>query len=279
MYRQLIEINKKPAPFESITTLELWTDPHRAEQMLAYHLSDATELASRSTGQRQASTNWMIQHFGIKSGTRVCDFGCGPGLYTQAFARADAKVTGVDFSTNSLQYARTQARKSGLDINYIEANYLEFETDQRFDLITLIYCGFCALSPENRAKLLKKFEKLLTTGGRIILDVHSLNAYAQRQECSSYEKNQLGGFWSAKEYYGFLTTFKYDDEKVVLDKYTIIEPNNSYTIYNWLQYFDKAMLEQEFFKAGLQIELMLDELDGQAYTGTDPDIVVIAKRA
>ena len=36
------------------------------------------------------------------------------------------------------------------------------------------------------------------------------------KEIASYEKNQLFGFWSPNEYYGFLNTFKYEEDKVVL---------------------------------------------------------------
>ena len=39
----------------------------------------------------------------------IADFGCGPGLYAQRLARAGLNVTGIDFSANSLQYAREVA--------------------------------------------------------------------------------------------------------------------------------------------------------------------------
>ncbi|SHG79629.1 SAM-dependent methyltransferase [Ferrimonas marina] len=279
MFHQLTDINKRPKPYEFSTVRELWTDPHRAEQMLAFHLDESTELASRPAQKRQAATDWLMKHFAVGQGSRVCDFGCGPGLYATAFAQTGARVSGVDFSANSLGYARAQAQKAGLSIDYIEADYLEFKTEQRFDLITLIYYDFCALSPDQRAKLLSKFRELLAPGGRIVLDVLSLNAFAQRAEVSSYEKNSLGGFWSAQEYYGFLNTFKYEAEKLVLDKHSIIEAERRYTVYNWLQYFDQAMLEHEFAQAGLKIEQLLDDLTGQPYTGTGSDIVVVAKVA
>ncbi len=38
------------------------------------------------------------------------------------------------------------------------------------------------------------------------------------------------------------------DEKVILDKYTIVEESNTKTIYNWLQYFSIPSLNNEFLK-------------------------------
>ena len=38
--------------------------------------------------------------------------------------------------------------------------------------------------------------------------------------------------------YAFVNTIKYEDEKVLLDKYTIFEQNKEVRIvYNWLQHF------------------------------------------
>jgi len=64
---------------------------------------------------------------------------------------------------------------------------------------------------------------MLEQGGSVLLDVYSLNAFEKRTETALYEANLLDGFWSPNRYYGFQNTFKYEKEKVVLDKYTIVE--------------------------------------------------------
>jgi len=90
-------------------------------------------------------------------------------------------VTGIDFSANSLDYAREQAAEKGLDIDYVLANYIGFETSRRFDLIIMIMCDFCSLSPEQRQVLLSKFHSLLKPGGAVVLDVYSLNAFDKKR--------------------------------------------------------------------------------------------------
>lgn len=72
---------------------------------------------------------------------------CGPGLYTERLAKTNAAITGIDFSRNSIEYARSRARDERLNINYINQNYLEFNADSKYDLILMIFCDFCALSP------------------------------------------------------------------------------------------------------------------------------------
>ena len=147
-------------------------------------------------------------------------------------------------------------------------NYLEFETQDRFNLVLMIMCDFCALSPTQRKRLLSKFYKILKPGGSVLLDVYSLSAFEQREETATYEENQLNGFWSPNKYYGFLNTFKYDNEKIVLDKYTIIESERTRTVYNWLQYFTPEDLEREFKEAGLSIKGFYSDVAGTLY---DPE--------
>lgn len=73
----------------------------------------------------------------------------------------------------------------------------------------------------------------------MLLDVHSLNIFDQATDTATYELNQLNRFRAPDDYYGFVNTFKYNDEKVTLNKYTIIEKTRIRVVYNWLQYFSK----------------------------------------
>jgi 2-polyprenyl-3-methyl-5-hydroxy-6-metoxy-1,4-benzoquinol methylase len=68
-------------------------------------------------------------------------------LYTERLAKCGANVTGIDFSKRSIEYAMDVAAREQLNIRYVNQNYLEFETEDRFDLVLMIMCDFCALSP------------------------------------------------------------------------------------------------------------------------------------
>lgn len=278
MFEELKNINKRPKPFECYTAEDLWTNEHTSEQMLQYHLNEDVDLSSRKASFIDASVNWIAAHFEIDDQTRIADFGCGPGLYASRLARRKAQVTGIDFSARSIAYAREAARKEQLAIRYIHENYLSYSPKDTFDLIIMIMCDFCALSPEQRALLLRKFSKLLRPGGAVLLDVYSMSAYHKREETASYEANQLNGFWAAEPYYGFLNTFKYDKEHVVLDQYTIVTADQRNTVYNWLQYFSIDALKQEFEENGLQIEETYANVAGAALVQESPEIAVVARR-
>jgi SAM-dependent methyltransferase len=278
MFETLERISDKPEPFQFYTADDLWTDEHTSQQMLSFHLNEAIDVSSRNGEFIDRSVAWIASRFNIDSDFEIADFGCGPGLYTARLARRGASVTGIDFSERSIRYAREIAARDQLNISYVRQNYLEFETEARFDLVTMIMCDFCALSPTQRERLLGIFHKTLKPGGSVVLDVYSLSAFEQRTEAAIYEVDQLNGFWSRNRYYGFLNTFKYDEEKVVLDKYTIIESNRTREVYNWLQYFAPEDLEREFVESGFSIEELYSDVAGTPYEPDSSEFAVIANR-
>ena len=279
MFEALQRINERPEPFEFYTASDLWTDTHTSAQMLFFHLNEAVDVSSRNAAFIRRSVEWIASGFNIGKGTKIADFGCGPGLYATRLAKLGASVTGIDFSERSIEYAKTIAAREQLNISYVEQNYLDFETLDRFDLVLMIMCDFCALSPTQRKKILHKFHRILKPGGSVLLDVYSLAAFSQREEAATYEVNLLNGFWSPNKYYGFLNTFKYDKEKVALDKYTIVESDRTRTVYNWLQHFEPEDLEKEFRDTGFSVEGLYSDVTGTPYDRNADEFAVIGTRA
>jgi 2-polyprenyl-3-methyl-5-hydroxy-6-metoxy-1,4-benzoquinol methylase len=272
----LEETNVRPQPFAFYTAADLWTDEHTSQKMLAYHLDENIDVASRKSAFIDRSVGWIVSHFKIDHYTRIADFGCGPGLYAWRLAKKGAQVTAIDFSERSITYAREIARQKRLAIRYLHQDYLGFTTENRFDLILMIMCDFCALSPEQRATMLRKFHTLLKPDGRVLLDAYTQAAFDQREETAVYGANLMDGFWSPGNYYGFLNTYKYAREKVVLDKYTIFEPGRVRTIYNWLAYFTPEDIEREFVTNGFRMDSLYADVAGSPYDPASHELAVVA---
>jgi cyclopropane fatty-acyl-phospholipid synthase-like methyltransferase len=278
MFDQLEKINSRPDPFEFYTAAELWTDDLTSKQMLACHLNTDIEVSSRRGAFIDQSVAWIGSHFNVGTGTRIADFGCGLGLYANRLAKLGASITGIDFSERSIEHARRVAAQAGLKVAYVKQNYLEFETEDCFDIILMIMCDFCALSPAQRKTMLEKFQVMLAPGGSVLLDVYSLNAFKQREEGTSYGMNLLDGFWSPWRYFGFLNTFKYDEAKVVLNKYTIVEEERVRTVYNWLQYFSPESLQSEFEKARFTRHEFYGNVAGSPFAESASEFAIVGRR-
>lgn len=278
MDNKLEQINARPKLYEFYTAKDLWNDKYTSKRMLDYHLNGKVDTSSRKFEFIDRSVEWISSVFHVREKTAIADFGCGPGLYSSRLARKKAKVTGIDFSKRSIEYAKDFAQKEGLGINYINKDYLYYKSNDQFDLIIMIMCDFCALNTSQRKIILNNFYSFLKPGGHILIDVYSLNAYRKREELSKCEDNLLYGFWAEGDYKGYLNTFKYDEEKVMLDKYTIVEPSRERTIYNWLKYFTPEELEKEFTEVGLTVENLYSDVAGSPFDAKGLEFAVVAKK-
>ncbi len=270
MYDLIYDISQRPEPFSQYTVKDLWTRPHLSQQMLSFHLNQETELASRSFDMIDRTVSWIDSQLNL-SGKSLCDLGCGPGLYTERFAAINANVTGVDFSQTSLDYANNSSKYS---IKYLLADYLEDALPNGFDVITLIYTDLCALSPGQRKQLLNRMRKMLNPGGHIVIDVANIGSFASKKEVTLIEKLLMGGFWSAGDYVGIQRTFIYPEDNLSLDRYLIIEPTETWQIFNWFQHFTPQGIEMELNEAGFTVNQMVGDLTGDALR-EDGDLIGI----
>ncbi|WP_144208898.1 class I SAM-dependent methyltransferase [Shewanella donghaensis] len=274
MFKELNQIQKKPEVFSVYTTDTLWTEPHLAEQMLQAHLSQETPMASRPLIAIDRVVTWLDKMFEL-NGKSICDLGCGPGLYAEKYASLGAKVHGVDFSNNSIQYAKKSASERQLDITYQVANYLEKPLPSEQDLVTLIYCDLCALSPTHRQKLYSQIRDSLKPDGTFVFDVFSTSVFSAFTEHCSFATNYMNKFWSNNKYHTFHNAFRYEDESTSLDHYTIIEEERIWHVYNWMQYFTHTSIRNELADNGFEIIEIVNGFDTDELN--DSSFGVIAK--
>ena len=268
MYGFLSELHRRPAPFSVHTTDVLWTRSHLAARMLELHLSQETPLGSRPLPVVDRTVAWLDRKLGL-AGKALCDLGCGPGLYAERFARRGARVTGVDFSANSIAYARKNG--SG-EVSYREADYLADPLPGEQDIVTLIYCDLCPLSPGRRNALFAQVRTSLKPGGLFVFDVVSETAFAVVEEGSRFGRRYMDGFWSAEDYFAFHQTFRYPEERLALDRFTIVEESGTWEVFNWMQYYTPGSLRAELAANGFE---MIETAPG--FDGEDTTFAVLAK--
>jgi len=278
LFETLERIGRKPPVYSRYTVDKLWSSPDISEMMLRYHLDSDLDLASRREEFVERSFDWIIARFELSERSRVIDLGCGPGLYANRLARRGVQVTGVDISPRSIEYAREHARQDGLDIDYRLGDYLEMELEQGYDLVTMIMCDFCAFSPQQRGRLLRRAGDLLAPGGAFLFDVYSEAYYETWDETVAFGEGMMDGFWSAEPYFGFLHTFRYDEEKVALEKYLIVERERQTEYFNWFQHYSLESLTAEVEAAGLVVDVAYGDVAGEQFEATLPEFAVVVRR-
>lgn len=275
-YDELAAFCAPPAPFSRYTTDLLWTDPHIARQMLAFHLNPDVDAASRRPGAIDALVGWVDDGFGL-AGKRVLDLGCGPGLYAERLARRGARVSGFDFSAVSIGHARASAATSGLEIDYVLGDYHRDTLPGPVDLAILIYGDYCAMSPDQRRAFLGKVKASLAPGGGFVFDVYSPGQFAMLGEPLEFGRGLMGGFWAEGDYFGFRKSFRYEADKVSLDRYLIETPARRFEVYNWMQYFDPAGITAELAASGFGVDACLDIGTGAPWVASATPFAVVAR--
>ena len=221
----------------------MWTDEHISEKLLEIHLNPKLDSASRSQASIDKTLDFILAS-SYKSNMNILDLGCGPGLYLEKLAQLGHRCTGVDFSQNSINYARAQAESKGLDITYLCQNYLELDFEDQFDLIMLIYTDFGVLLPDERENLLDRLQRALKPGGMFIFDVlNDKNADQKFVEDFTWSQ-EFSGFWSASPYLELVSGYHYPEHQVFLKQHTLIDESNHIRNYRfWMHYFkDEEMI-------------------------------------
>ncbi len=233
--QELIKQTQKPALYEKGSAV-MWTNPHISKQLLQIHLNPDIDLASRRRSSIERTLHWIFEQVQGEA-LNILDLGCGPGLYTQQIAQKGHKVTGVDFSKNSIEYAKEQAQANNLDIKYINKNYLELDLpENKFDLVMMIYTDIGVLLPEERNQLLRKVEKALKHGGTFIFDVLNDKDLDKKVSPKNWEVTEQG-FWRENPYLTLSESYFYEKEKVILNQHIVADDKNTDVYRFWTHYF------------------------------------------
>jgi SAM-dependent methyltransferase len=272
---ELAKHAQKPPYFEQVDVL-FWTDPHIAQQMLATHLDPTIEAASRIPDKIDKTVRWLIDQLKLTAGSRLLDLGCGPGLYCKRFADQGIDVTGIDFSENSIQYARTHDPVS----RYRCQNYLTLEPfDTPFDAVTLIYGDYCVLRDTDRARLLASIHSALTDDGIFAFDVTTRAHFTRQHSPQSWYVADKGGFWKSTPHMVLVERFDYPEQDTFLDQYQVIEETGTLTTYrNWFQCFTLETITAELAHCGFDVIGAYSDLLGTPYHSGSEWIGILCRK-
>jgi len=265
--RQVASWRQKPAPFAPGEAL-FWDDPYISTQMLAAHLDPESEAASRRPETIERSVQWIVSTLGLRPGQALLDLGCGPGLYAARLAQRGLRVTGVDYSRRSIDYATQAAAEQGLDIRYRYENYLELRDEGSYDAALLIYGDFCPLSAPQRARLLRNVQRALKPGGWFVLDV-TTRVCRQHHHGTPGWQVLAGGFWRPGPHLTVTDCFDYPEQSIWLDQVIVLEPGGQASVYrNWYQDYTAATITAELAQGGFGVHSLWSDLTGTPYTET-----------
>lgn len=245
---EIVDAAQKPEIYTPGTAV-MWVDEYISTQLLEVHLNQEVELASRKKTTISSTVDWIL---GKVPGDRmsILDLGCGPGLYTEKLAHYGHFVTGMDFSSNSIQYAKESSSKKKLNINYVQQDYLEMKEEYRYDLILLIFTDFGVLVPDQRKSLLSSIYRALKPGGTFVFDVLNEKSDVVSSSTKNWEVVEKG-FWRKQPHLALTESFHYEKQNVTLNQHIVIDEERGMEVYRfWTHSFSDIELRGIISSAG-----------------------------
>lgn len=117
------------------------------------------------------ATKMLIRKYFPKKGL-VGDIGCGPGRYSLELLKMGYKVTLVDISSKSLDFAKRTIKKTGLEAEgYICLNAIDLDRlkSSYYDAVLLLGPLYHLIKKKDRIKVLKDTYRILKKNGIAII--------------------------------------------------------------------------------------------------------------
>jgi SAM-dependent methyltransferase len=210
MFNLLFNRHASPTEWTTIP----WHDPEFSRRMLAEHLNQTHDLASRRFSIIDQQVQWIHHKILETRPAKILDLGCGPGFYSSRFAALGHTCTGLDFSPASIGYAHEHDSIS----EYLLGNIVELEFGEGYDLATLIYAEINALSPSDAECIVLKAHAALKPGGKLLLEAHPYETiWTIGHEPASWYTAQRGLF--SDEPYLCLTESRFDIDHAITQYY------------------------------------------------------------
>lgn len=199
-----------------------WDEPAFSARMLAEHLSQEHDAASRRFDIVDEQVAWI--HDVILSGktVKVLDVCCGPGLYASRLARRGHDVVGIDYSPASIDYAEAEARREGLAATYQRRDVRGGDYGDGYGLAFIIFGEFNTFRPEDGRAVLDNMYRALAPGGIILLEVHPREMIKRIGTGPATWRTEKAGLFSDRPYVRLDENFWDEESATATTRYYII---------------------------------------------------------
>ena len=241
-----------------------WHEEGFSRRMLAWHLSQDTDLASRRAERIDAHVAWIHGTCLNRRPSNILDICCGPGLYLSRLAKLGHRGLGLDFGPASIDYAK--AHNPSPDITFRLADVTTAEFGSGYDFAMMIYGEFNVFPPDTICKIMRKAHAALEPGGILTLEPQTLACVETAGRAPGESSEHPDGGLFSDGPHGVTVTNRWDEgRRVSVSEYVVREDGgeNRYRIVN------QAYTQDEI--GGILSSAGFGGIEFHASFGTDDD--------
>lgn len=194
-----------------------WDDPDFSRRMLALHLAQDHDMASRRTEWIDRQVAWIHERLLGGRPARILDLGCGPGFYSHRLAGLGHRCRGVDFGPASIEYARRQGTPCEFTLGDIRCA----EFGGPYDLAMILFGELNVFPPAEALAVLRKAQE---AAARLIVEVQTPEAVERTGRADpSEDQLESGGLFSDRPHRCRTESQWLAGERIALQTFTITE--------------------------------------------------------
>lgn len=196
----LLEVVNRPAAARPWAEGEKipWHEPGFSRRMLAEHLSEEHDAASRRSAIIDRQVEWIHGDLLSARPARILDLCCGPGLYTSRLAKLGHECVGIDHSPASMAHAEEEAKRGNLRCTYLREDVRTAEYGSGLGLVMLIFGEYNTFRPSDARKILERACAALAEDGLILLEPHTFDAVKETGERPASWRSAQSGLFSER---------------------------------------------------------------------------------
>ena len=205
-----------------------WNDPDFSRRMLAEHLSQDHDMASRRMEWIDKQVAWIHEHLLGGQPSSILDLGCGPGFYSHRLAARGHRCHGIDFGPASIEYAREHnPDPSHCTFALGDIRYTPFGGP--YDLAMILFGEFSVFAPAEALVILQKVRASLHPAGRLILEMQTHKAVEEVGQSDPSEQQCQSGLFSDRPYHCRTESRWLPNEEVTVQTFSVTEETSGQT--------------------------------------------------
>jgi SAM-dependent methyltransferase len=248
--RDIVTRSIPPAPWTEGDNIP-WDDPGFSERMLAEHLTQDHDLASRRLGLIDSHVAWLTDHVIGAKQARILDLACGPGLYLTRLADLGHSGTGIDFSPASIEHARSIAAARHLEIEYREGDLRTIEFGSGYHVALLLYGQLNVFRRSEALDIARKALVAIEPGGTFVAEPQTLEHIKNSSSVAPSWSTHDAGLFSPEPHLLLTESFWNDRTRTGIQRFHVIDAgtgavsahsisNEAYTVDELTGLFEEA---------------------------------------
>ncbi|MDP6543482.1 MAG: methyltransferase domain-containing protein [Phycisphaerae bacterium] len=177
-----------------------WNDPDFSRRMLAEHLAQDHDLASRRTEWIDRQVAWIHDDLLGGQPASILDLGCGPGFYSHRLTMRGHRCYGIDFGPASIEYA-LRHNPDESRCTFVLGDIRQVAFGGPYDLAMILYGELNVFSPAEALAVLRKAHTALTATGRLIVEMQTPQTVHRTGLSEPTEQDSESGLFSDRPHH------------------------------------------------------------------------------